>query len=441
MATSHKGLTDVPLHGKLSAQYKNTFAYPTIKDRCPVILCKIIDHLYRERINIGNKYGSEAQEKIKEIIEQLSKLRYEMQTNKPLTELDDTGPGTEIWNQYMSDNKASGAGITWFSASWMWSECYMYRRILSSFVQSVELKEFDFFVHQKEEGFLESVESMAHLGIWLQKELENASQHSKTQMESNFKTLIKISLWGNKCDLSISAGSKQSASGNIVEQLEHLEPNILTDSSHRAWKCLEAGDSNQTIDIIMDNAGFELFTDLCLADYLCSARLVKKVRFRLKNQPWFVSDTNLHDFEWCLNSLSSNQVHPELKSLGTRWKNYLSVGDWEILVDPFWTYPHVFSEMEGCDPQLYGALAQANMLIFKGDLNYRKLVGDINWETTASFKTALQGFLPSNILSLRTLKADVVVGLSEGQAENLSTMDKQWMVTGNWGVIQFTESQ
>ncbi len=51
-----------------------------------------------------------------------------MQTNKPLTELDDTGPGTEIWNQYLSDNKASGAGITWFSASWMWSECYMYRQ-------------------------------------------------------------------------------------------------------------------------------------------------------------------------------------------------------------------------------------------------------------------------------------------------------------------------
>ena len=51
-----------------------------------------------------------------------------MQTNKAMTELDDTGPGTEIWNQYLSDNAASGAGITWYGATWMWAECYMYRQ-------------------------------------------------------------------------------------------------------------------------------------------------------------------------------------------------------------------------------------------------------------------------------------------------------------------------
>ena len=59
-----------------------------------------------------------------------------------------------------------------------------------------------------------------------------------------------------------------------------LEPQLLVlyKAKHLSnCQCLEAGDSNQTIDIIMDNAGFELFTDLCLADYLCSAKLVKKV--------------------------------------------------------------------------------------------------------------------------------------------------------------------
>ena len=65
-------------------------------------------------------------------------------------------------------------------------------------------------------------------------------------------------------------------------------------------------------------------------------------------------------------------------------------GMWEVLVDSFWTYPHVYSELQQVDPQLYSGLAEAKLVIFKGDLNYRKLVGDINWETTIDFKICLQ---------------------------------------------------
>ena len=34
-------------------------------------------------------------------------------------------------------------------------------------------------------------------------------------------------------------------------------------------------------------------------------------------------------------------------------------------------------------------------------------------------------------------KADVVTGLSEGQADKLSEEDPNWMINGEWGVIQF----
>jgi hypothetical protein len=46
--------------------------------------------------------------------------------------------------------------------------------------------------------------------------------------------------------------------------------------------------------------------------------------------------------------------------------------------------------MRSVQPQLYAALATARLVIFKGDLNYRKLVGDLNWEATVPFRTALQ---------------------------------------------------
>ena len=74
-ANSEQGLPQVPLHAPLSAKYKDTFAYPTIKDRCPVILCKAIDHLHRERNVIGRELGEESREGVKKVVEELSKLR------------------------------------------------------------------------------------------------------------------------------------------------------------------------------------------------------------------------------------------------------------------------------------------------------------------------------------------------------------------------------
>jgi hypothetical protein len=44
------------------------------------------------------------------------------------------------------------------------------------------------------------------------------------------------------------------------------------------------------VDIIVDNAGFELVTDLALAQYLVESGIAKVVTFQLKSHPTFVSD-------------------------------------------------------------------------------------------------------------------------------------------------------
>lgn len=95
--------------------------------------------------------------------------------------------------------------------------------------------------------------------------------------------------------------------------------------------------------------------------------------------------------------------------------------------------------MREIDNDLYCYLGQANLVMFKGDLNYRKILGDICWDPTDDFLTCIRGFQPTNICCLRTLKADLICGLNQGKAEELNRIDTRWMVTGEYGVIQFME--
>ena len=104
----------------------------------------------------------------------------------------------------------------------------------------------------------------------------------------------------------------------------------------------------------------------------------------------------------------------------------------------FYSVGRPFHEMKDHTPELYQQLrSKSSLVVFKGDLNYRKLVGDLNWEYTATFEQALMGFRPAPALvSLRTVKADVVVGLVEGQAEECQKEDSDWKITGKYGLIQ-----
>ena len=46
----------------------------------------------------------------------------------------------------------------------------------------------------------------------------------------------------------------------------------------------------------------------------------------------------------------------------------------------FWTSPYDFNDMKQIAPDLYETLErESSFLLSKGDLNYRKLIGDLNW--------------------------------------------------------------
>lgn len=247
-----------------------------------------------------------------------------------------------------------------------------------------------------------------------------------------------MNLWGNRCDLSVTAGKEVKVTLDPFAGLEGLDKFILINQSDDIWQCLKLIGGQADVQIINDNAGYELFTDVVLADYLIEHKLAKKITFNLKAIPWFISDALEHDVEFLFTFLKDTQ-DDALVRLSEKWRHRFEVGEFIIYkpLDHFWTSAYEFCKMKKADPELYERLSQSDLLIFKGDLNYRKLLADFYWDPTSTFKDSLNGFLPTNLCSLRTVKADVISGLEPGKAETLTELDQNWMKTGDYGVIQF----
>lgn len=84
---------------------------------------------------------------------------------------------------------------------------------------------------------------------------------------------------------------------------------------------------------------------------------------------------------------------------------------------------------------LRAELGTATITILKGDLNYRRLVGDRKWAPTTSFRD-LVDYFPSPPTALRALKSDVIVGLAPEDIETLDLTDSRWRTNGEHAVIQ-----
>lgn len=154
--------------------------------------------------------------------------------------------------------------------------------------------------------------------------------------------------------------------------------------------------------------------------------------------PWFVSDVTLEDLQWTLEFIATAaESSAGLKQLAAQWKANFDTGRWVYEADDYWTMPYDYSAMHTESPDLFKSLSSASLIIFKGDLNYRKLTGDLKWPyDSTTFEQALRGFGPSALCALRTVKCDLAVGIGKEGMERASEED-DWMLTGRWGVIQF----
>jgi len=222
-----------------------------------------------------------------------------------------------------------------------------------------------------------------------------------------FTEMCEICLWGNATDLSLltnlSYEDIQKLQGSQARR--DSEQNILVNDLDKAFKVLTAaqkdGKKERRVDIVLDNAGFELFVDLILAGYLVASGLATSVVFHPKSIPWFVSDVLPADFAALLSALADPQSFygavsddekragkqavplseadsANLKFLFQSWSTMHAEGQLTLRPNDFWTAGGSYWRLPKAEPDLYSDLMESELVIFKGDLNYRKLTADVS---------------------------------------------------------------
>ncbi|PKK65083.1 DUF89-domain-containing protein [Rhizophagus irregularis] len=444
-----------PPRPALQATDKNTFAYITAKKRWPEILEKVIDDIYKTINSLGPLEVDKIQEG-KKIADSLTELKYQIQQKKPLIPIEASeAPDIDTYN-YVLNTYFNGED--WYSATWLFAECYLYRIIHSTLAETKQWRSYDPYFRQKEDSFRASFATIIEIAKRIDELISapkvNADNRDIETDEIIFHELAQISLWGNATDLSMLTNFSfdevkklQSAGTN---RMEESEKNILVNDLAKVWewilKCRYA-----RMDLILDNAGFELYGDLVFADWLIQSGYAREIHLHAKPIPWFVSDTTRYDFDWLFQTLQSDDFFSfaseleklSLKKLASRWQSYIVNFQWIFTEDYFWTSPYSYWHLAEQAPDLYADLCKSQLVIFKGDLNYRKLVYDCKWETTAPFKEAIGPLASAKgappVLTMRTGKSDLFVGLEKGVEERLNAVEEGWMYSGKYAVVQFSE--
>ena len=242
-------------------------------------------------------------------------------------------------------------------------------------------------------------------------------------------------------DLSIwPADAEESAGvpGLFQQILESANDNLLHDDTDRL---VEYGQvlkerGGGVVDIVVDNAGFELIMDLALADYLIDSGVAKVVRFQLKSHPTFVSDALENDLKEHVEYYASLMEFESCRAAGERWKKYLDGGKWECNENSFWVQPPPMWEMPS---DLRDDMeSRCDLAFIKGDANYRRLLGDLQWDFSAPFEDVVGHYFPCPVCALRTLKAEVGCGMEKDKVENAKSLDDNWSTNGRFGVVHFS---
>jgi hypothetical protein len=276
-ATSDTPKPALSIPKQICSDEPGTWAYDTMSRR--------VDEEILQRTFDDNKETWESPE-FKNVLDRFLELRKDLQSASKLTMLDYLPDGASAksvreWNEWKSILQPFlDQDATWLSAPWLVSEFYVYRRLIQAigyWNEGTVGCSYDPFAKQKLAGLESSVGSAEPM-------LGRISNLPKTN--EGIDLAASIALWGNKMDLSIWPADAANTNIDIFTAiLESASENLLHDDlGALASHCEELRtNGGGNVDIIVDNAGFELITDLALAQHLIESGIASCVTFQLKS--------------------------------------------------------------------------------------------------------------------------------------------------------------
>jgi uncharacterized protein with ATP-grasp and redox domains len=405
-----------------------SFAHLTMVTRFPAIIQTVlVDH--------AGQYPDS-------IVQSLQALYDELVQNQPVRPLETAASDGADWAEAWKPFQGRG----WLDIPWYFAETFFFRRLLEAtgyFGGGEEAKLWagvDPFLSRKQAELQSKIP-------W--EVLAAALRHAPDDAPDSFRALLHHCVWGNRIDLShpqlAQASGKQiavtSEQANLLVDdtetvLAHLKTRGHEEKRTRGEE--EMGmqrefvlPPHRLVQFICDNAGTELLMDLALVDFLLRFDWVERITLHVKAHPTYVSDTTPADITMTIAAIKAPAA-PEFVALAARLESYQQQQRLFIQPDIFWNSSHFFWEIP---PALRAELSQADLVIIKGDANYRRLLGDSRWPASAPIE-AVVPYFPAPFVALRTMKSDPVVGLPLGLAEQLDREDAEWRVNGKRGIIQ-----
>ena len=316
-------------------------------------------------------------------------------------------------------------------------EFYFYHLLLS--LRNYDKLKFDFFAAKKDADWKDKTEDFSSKLSVLFDDFEkfNKIKFSKKEKQEfnerkneHIKSILYYSLTSNTGDLS------------QLHEIRSESVKCLCNETEICKNYLDVAKPYSRFDIICDNSGAELFSDIYLAVFFLVYGLAKKVVLHLKPCPFFVSDATIDDFSKLVSALTKNGKNTELL-------DFISKKKIEAWTNDFWVEPYYFDKMSG---DLKNHFDKSDFVIIKGDLNYRRLVGDFNTNCANKKKSSIKKVetlkkrclfknkLKKNIplVAPRVLKSDVFVEIDTVFEAIGRNSDSQFKTDGKWGVIQTT---